>query len=117
MKIKLRQSLVELDGSALLRVTIACPACNRPQETKPALLGLLIAEALVRGYRDPRTGATIQVPGDEAIVRHDLALRIYNSDELEFEAEEIVLIKELVSLAYIPLYSAQIIKMVTAKED
>lgn len=113
--INLKQSLKELDGEPLMRIMEACPACFRPRESKPAILGFLIAEALVRGYRDPRTGAVIEVPGDEAIKRHDLALRIYNTDQMEFEAEEIVLIKSLVEKAYTTLYSAQIIKMIKAK--
>lgn len=107
MKINFNQRLKDLDRSDLDWITAACPYCNRARESKPAMLGILCADALVQGYRDTR-GQTIELPGDEVVQRYDLAIKIVSADTVELELEDVALIRSLVIRRFAPLLSGQI---------
>lgn len=118
MKIDFRQALQNLDGTPLEITTAACPVCQRPRESRPATLRGLCSDALVQAYQDPRTGAGIEVPGDEAAKRYALAVRIVNEDVLDLTPEELTLIRKLLPKRYAaPLFSAQARAMLDPKEE
>lgn len=115
MKIDFSQRLKNLDGSDLDWAITACGLCGREREVKPAILGILCADALVQGYTDAR-GQTIQLTGDEVVRRYGLATKIVNAGTLEMELEDVTLIRELVVKRFTTLFSGQIWPMLDPKE-
>ena len=96
MKIDFGKCLQTLKGKPLDLTTAACGMCGRPQESVPATLRKLCSDALVRGYRDPRTNAPIEITGDEAGKRHALAVKIVNvPGPIELSAQDVTLIQNL----------------------
>lgn len=56
-----------------------------------------------------------QVPAVERAKRYDLALRFIDSDEVDFEAEEIALIKDLIGKMYHPIIVGQVWRLLEGK--
>jgi hypothetical protein len=116
MKVKFNQCLQDLDGLPLDWVTAACGVCGHGRESKPATLRVLCADALVQGYRDGR-GQPIELSGDEHAHRLNLAMRIMAGGTIDITLEDAVLIRELASKRFTPLFAGQIWQMLDPKEE
>ena len=101
MKIKVTDVLKQLDGTT--------PIVNMVDgEAKDAT----IREAFVNALMIPvETDA-----GIKKVEKYDLAMRIYNTDEVELSVEEAATIKEVVGKAFAPIVVGQLFKLLDGKE-
>lgn len=111
MKIYFTQNLVQLDGSPLEFTTMACPACGRPRESRPATLRGACANALVAQFQDEQN-----LSGEEKVKRYQLAMKIINEDAVDLPAADVALIQKLVAKVYGPLIVGQVWEMLEPKD-
>ena len=100
MNVNFLVDMVDLDGRPIDEA-----------EGKPATLGFVCLDALMRSYNDEPN-----LTGVEKVRRYDLALRIKRGGgQLDLPAEEITLLKLLIGKAYAPLIVGQAWAMLEGK--
>lgn len=111
MKIKVTQVLKELEGGTMVTGGNPCPQCGQPLgERKSLTLRLACTRALSSIYRDEQG-----VSGEKKFERGVLAMKIYNEDTVDLEAEETVVVKELVAKLYGPIVILQVHNLLEGK--
>lgn len=98
MKVDFSQSLVDLDGKALVEQT----------SSKPITLRALAVNALMASFEDEKN-----LSGEEKVKRYETALLVHNSQDepIEMTVEAVALIKRLIGRSYGPLLVGQAWKM------
>lgn len=98
MKINVTQNLVELDGKSIQLAESSCEECGNVTKGKPFTLRLACTRALMAQFTVENKED--RLTGEQNLEQYELALRIYNEDEPDLSAEEIVLLKSLVKDFY-----------------
>ncbi len=89
--INLEMELLNLDGSVI-----------PDDKGKPTTLKTVFCNVLVN------QAAGVKVTGVENAHRFNLAMQIYNADEIELSHDNVTLIRDLVAEGYIPLVAGQV---------
>lgn len=100
--IDVTRQLTSLTGEGLEQAIEQCPQCGNITAGEPITLRRILVNALMA------TPPGKQQTGSEKIRQYVLAQDISTTDELELEAEDIVLLKQLVGELYGPLVVGQV---------
>lgn len=103
MKIDFTRKLTTIEGQELTYAVSACANCGRPREEKLRTMRNACVDALtsVMAHDQGETGTS-------KLERYQLALRIHNEDVVDLTAEEIVIIKTRVGMAFGPMVVGQV---------
>lgn len=110
MKVDVTVPILQLDGTPVRFIRVACPMCGNETEGEDSTLRLMITTALSLDHpheTDARTGAST-VSGDEKVRRFSLAMRVYENDEVELNEKDIVLIKEIIGKTRNPIVNGRV---------
>lgn len=102
MKLDMTEELIGLD-----KATIPVSAENKT----PLTLRLVAISALQANFDHEQVG------GDEKLKRFNLAQKCYENDTVDLPANEIMLIRQLVGLAYSPAVVGPAYKILDALDD
>ena len=113
MKIDVTQQITGLDGTPMVTGKQICQMCGQVV-SKPESMTVRLAavRSLTAAFRDEQG-----LPGDQKIARFHLALKITDEDEPDLQAEDIVLVKELVGKMYGPVVVGRVWAILDPPEE
>lgn len=111
VKINLKQYLFDLDGRTPITERVTKMETIDDKEERKIIEVPLDVKMILRRVLAAPVNPEQNLSPDEHVKRFDLSIKLMNSNEIEFDNEQVALLKKLVARSYTTLVAAQVIKL------
>lgn len=111
VKINLKQYLFDLDGRTPITERVTKTETIDDKEERKIIEVPLDVKTILRRVLAAPVNPEQNLSPDEHVKRFDLSIKLMNSNEIEFDNEQVALLKKLVARSYTTLVAAQVIKL------